>query len=248
MNIQLDSNYSALKPWLDNIKLNFSTQGEVLQTGRNEVRKIVFDSQPIVIKSYKTPNILQSFVYGFIRKSKAQRSYIYSQRLTKLGISNPRAICYIEYTAMGCIRESYYLSEGFQYDYNLREFFASKPAPEKVSSVVKEIAKFTYLQHQNGVLHLDYNPTNILMRPVADGHQLAMIDFNRMAFKNPSMSQRAKSLIHLSTDQLILAELATEYAKLHATAVEPFCKLTASLQQKVFAQRQRLLRFKRLFK
>ena len=53
------------------------------------------------IKAFKTPMIINRLIYGFIRKSKARRSFEYANRLSTLDIKSPTPIAFYEFSNFG---------------------------------------------------------------------------------------------------------------------------------------------------
>ena len=63
------------------------------------------------IKSFRRPNFIKSAIYGWLRPSKARRSYEYSLRLLALGVATPQPYAFIEdLSAIHTLRRSYYIS------------------------------------------------------------------------------------------------------------------------------------------
>ena len=61
---------------------HFEREGQdVLQGDRNTIKSFEIDGEKINIKSFKIPNGFNAFVYKFIRKSKAKRSFEYAEKL-----------------------------------------------------------------------------------------------------------------------------------------------------------------------
>ena len=50
-------------------------EGTVIHQGRNELRKMEYNGKEYVIKSFHSPHLINRFVYGIFRPSKAKRSY-----------------------------------------------------------------------------------------------------------------------------------------------------------------------------
>ena len=60
--------------------------------------------------------------------------------------------------------------------------------------LLEALAQFTAAQHDRGVLHLDYNPGNILVRSEGGGFQFALVDLNRLRFRYLDIGDRAYAL------------------------------------------------------
>ena len=251
--------YKRFHAWFDRIKSNEFNAGKVLQTGRNVVTELTLDDASVVVKSYKVPNFLQAFIYGYLRPSKASRSFYYSARLNALSITNPKAMAFSEYRWLGCLRNSYYVSEYWPHDYNLTTYFDSQNMDDEqpklskeCQQLITELVNFTYSQHQAGVQHLDYNPSNILIRKKSGAKncqfEFAIIDLNRMAFKPLNLKQRAKGLIHLSSVAVIRDQITQAYAKRYEVDPTQFSALVAKIQAIDIIRRNRRNKFKALFK
>ena len=64
---------------------------------RNVIKIISIDAIDLNIKAFKIPNLINQFAYRFIRKSKAQRSFEYANKLIDLQVGTPKPIAYFEY-------------------------------------------------------------------------------------------------------------------------------------------------------
>ena len=74
-------------------------------------------------------------------------------------------MAWIEYEDAGCLRESYYVCRYWPPDIDLMEvLYRGDASGLDTDSLLAQLARFTLLQHENGVLHHDYNPGNILTR------------------------------------------------------------------------------------
>ena len=97
----------------------------------------------------------------------------HAERLVKLGIGTPEPVASIEYEDAGCLRESYYICRYWPSDVDLKgllyrgDSFGADKGP-----LLQQLAGFTLLQHDNGVLQPDYNPGNILVRSRKEGLRL----------------------------------------------------------------------------
>ena len=72
--------------------------------------------------------------------------------------------------------------------------------------------RFTAAQHDRGVLHLDYNPGNILVRSEGDGFVLALVDLNRLRFLHLDIGDRLSGLARLTTRDDCLRIIGRRYA------------------------------------
>ena len=66
---------------LDTLENAFHASKDIIQDNRNVIKKVALSDEQTVIKSFKSPYLLQGFIYRYFRKTKARRSYEYSTRL-----------------------------------------------------------------------------------------------------------------------------------------------------------------------
>ena len=91
---------------------NFTTKGYVLgNQPRNEIRVVKMGEKNLNIKSFKKPGIINKLIYGYFRKSKAERSYNYGCILKEKKIGTPEPIAYFENKNLMGLGNSYYISE-----------------------------------------------------------------------------------------------------------------------------------------
>lgn len=70
-------------------------EGTVIHQGRNELRKMEYNGKEYVIKSFHSPHLINRFVYGIFRPSKAKRSYDHAEMLLKIGVGTPQPVGYM---------------------------------------------------------------------------------------------------------------------------------------------------------
>lgn len=192
----------------------FSQGGEFVVDGeRNAIKKFEIPGVTLNIKSFKKPNIFQAFVYRFLRKSKAERSYLYAARLQQLGINTPKPIGYVEHRGLG-LGKSFYISEHLNYDFDFRTLNHNPTFPNR-SEILKQFAKFTFQLHENSVQFLDHSPGNTLIVEEEWGqYSFYLIDLNRMRFKPLSFDERMRNFRRLWLSKTMINLMAPVYAEL----------------------------------
>jgi len=211
-------NYKVSSPkfnnFLINIQNDFSKQtNRVLFEQRNTIKLIDYNKKKYVVKSFKIPHLLNQVVYRFFRASKAQRSYENSVKLKELGVNTPDPIGYIEFPSLFLFKESYYISEFFDYDFEIRAVLADSIFQDR-EAILKAFVAFSYDLHNKGVYHIDYSPGNVLIKKSEDGYVFSIIDVNRMKFIAYDDEMRFKNLSRFSTSDADLNFIAGEYARL----------------------------------
>lgn len=77
-------------------------EGTVIHQGRNELRKMEYNGKEYVIKSFHSPHLINRFVYGIFRPSKAKRSYDHAEMLLKIGVDTPQPVGYMNIRSECC--------------------------------------------------------------------------------------------------------------------------------------------------
>jgi len=208
--IVLSKHFQSFEPFLINIQSYFSVNNESIHKARNELKIISYNDQKTVVKSFKRPNLLRSFIYTFLRDSKAKKSFDNCLRLKDF---TPKPIGYIEFYQNSFLSTSYFVSEKFDYNFTIREPLLDNTF-ENRNEVFQEFAKFTFELHQANILHLDYSPGNILIKKQNNSYIFKVVDVNRMDFRELSLHERLQNFNKLWANDHDLTVMAQEYAKL----------------------------------
>lgn len=195
---------------------NFEGEGEMLgEAVRNSIKIFDLDGQKINIKSFKIPTFLNSFIYRYIRKSKARRSYEYANMLLDNGIGTPQPIAFFENFDLGGLKDSYYVSEQLDADLMFRDLTTNPDYPNR-EEILRQFVRFSYDLHQKGIEFIDNTSGNTLIKKTGDNqYAFYLVDLNRMNFNHPMpFSKRMSNLGKLTREQDILMIMSDEYAKL----------------------------------
>ena len=182
----LNPAYESLRVWVESVPRIFAEQGEVIYDARNQIRLITApDGKELCVKRFHAPRGLNGWIYKFWRTPKAVRAYENAVRLCEAGIATPEPVAYILEEEGGRLRESYLIS------------------------------LFTAHMHEEGILHRDYSPGNILFDVDEKGQvHFEIVDINRMVFDKPVGLERAcRNFCRLWGKEDFFRLLAKEYAK-----------------------------------
>ncbi|WP_378183878.1 lipopolysaccharide kinase InaA family protein [Aquimarina sp. SS2-1] len=192
---------------------NFEKYDEILGDAERNVIKIVnLDSEKYTIKSFKIPNIINQIAYRFFRKSKAERSYMYANKLLDLGIKTPFPVAYEIRTTPLLFKKSYYVSELVECDLTYRELTTDFSIADH-EEILRAFTRFTYELHKNGVNFLDHSPGNTLIERTENGYEFYLVDLNRMEFGEMSFETRIKNFARLTIHESMVRVMSNEYAK-----------------------------------
>ena len=201
--------------FLRDIRTLFQKQkGRILFQKRNTLKLLNYKEEKYVVKSFKVPHLLNQIVYRFFRASKAQRSYENAVRLQKLHINTPVPIGYVEFPSFFLFKESYYVSEFFDYDFEIRALL-SESNFEQREEILKAFVAFSFNLHNQGVFHVDFSPGNILIKKKDSLYEFSLIDVNRMKFLPFTDELRMKAFAKLSASKEDRVFIVEEYLKLH---------------------------------
>ncbi len=212
MKYKINSN-NDVEDFVLNIKENFKADARVLYNQRNIIKLFEIDGNQYVVKSFKTPHFFNRFVYSFFRKSKAKRSYLNTEKLKSLHVGTPSPVAYIEFYSSFLLKESFYISEYFDFDYQMSDALYDEKFNDR-NSVFQQFAKFTYKIHNKGVFHSDYNHGNILFKDKEGVFEFSLVDVNRMKFIVLDDNLRMKNMCRLTKDLSTLKLIVKEYSSI----------------------------------
>ena len=223
-----------------------SHRGVTLHSGRNLIKRLSItspegESIEVVVKAFAVPVRLRGFVYAHLCRSKALRCMSNAMSLVEMGVNTPDPIACIEYHDFGCLRRSHYVSRYWHHDYDLTALlYRGVSHGPNTHALLEQLVLFTAAQHDHGVLHLDYNPGNILVRARGDGFEFALVDLNRLRFKQLGMNDRISGLVRLTTIMDYLRIIGRRYAMLCGLDPDEFCWRLEVEQHRFVTRRRRM--------
>jgi hypothetical protein len=220
---------------VDEIILNFQLKGDIFGDGdRNTIKLFKLGDLIINVKSFKVPNVINQIAYRFFRKSKAQRSFEYANKLIELHIGTPQPIAYYEFKTPFLFKKSYYVSEHLDYDLTYRELTNDF-----------NITRFTFQLHEKGIHFLDHSPGNTLIQLNNGDYKFYLVDLNRMNFGKLDFETRIKNFSKLTIHKSMVEVMSDEYAKCSGYDYD---KIFNVMWQETEAFQERFYRKKRLKK
>jgi len=193
--------------------INFKSEGKMFNDGnRNVIKTKVIDGVTVNVKSFRTPNLVNKFVYRFFRKSKAQRSFEYAQYLENNDIGTPKPFGYFENSNGLSFKDSYYASAHLNADLTYRELTTDLNYPNH-DAILRAFTRFSYQLHQKGINFLDHSPGNTLIELNNGDYKFYLVDLNRMKFGEMNFETRMKNLSKLTIHESMIKVMSSEYAK-----------------------------------
>lgn len=236
--IVLNSKFSNLSNFINNISSLFTEEGNTIYKGRNILKTFNIEGVSINVKSFKKPHLINQIAYATIRKSKARRSYEHACKLEELGIGTPSPIAYIEHSRPCMLKQSYYISKQISFDDELRVL--SRGTLEQHKGLILQFAQFTAKLHSLKVYHLDYSPGNILFKKQDEQYIFYLVDLNRMEIGiEIDLEKATKNFARLWGNEDMIRLFAEEYARTRNFDVEICVTLTLKYWHQFWDKRQK---------
>lgn len=211
--IVLSQGYEGLKDFVLSLPERFKKgDGKVIHNMRNQVRCIDYDGAVYVVKSFKRPNVINRWVYGVFRRSKAERAYCNAMLYEKAGVGTPKPIGYLNIRNGLAFGQSYFVTLKSSCPWRYEDLFTHKlPYADEV---LAEVGRITGILHDHGMVHKDYGRANILFEKNSKGKiRLDIVDLNRMAFGKVDIKQGCKNFERLPATPHMQRIMADAYAR-----------------------------------
>ena len=220
----LHPNFKHLDAFILSIPQLFKNdEGKVIHKGRNELRIIEYKGVRYVIKSFRKPNIINRFVYGVFRPSKAKRSYDHALLLQKIGVGTPQPVGYLNIRSGVLFNRSYFVTLVSECTNVYNDLFYKNF--DYADDVIREVGRVTARLHEHGYAHKDYGRGNILFEKTSDGVKIDIVDLNRMDIGPLDIKAGCKNLERLPATPHMHRLIAEEYAKIRGFDVDECYKL-----------------------
>lgn len=213
---------------------------------RNIIKIVELGGGKLNIKAFKPPHLVNKIVYRFFRKSKAQRSFEYANKLIELGVGTPKPIAYFEYSNAFLFGKSFYVSEHLDCDLTYRELTKDFNIPD-YDTILREFTRFTYSLHQKNVHFLDHSPGNTLIKRNGNAYDFYLVDLNRMNFAPMDFETRIKNFSRLTIHKSMVEVMSDEYAKCSGEDYDKIFDLMWSETEKFQEKFYRKKRLKKKF-
>ena len=209
----IHKDFKSFNKDLEDFVFSFESTGEYYQNSRNKLKLFNLSNLTINVKAFRVPNIFNQIAYKFFRKSKAQRSYEYANKLIDMGIGTPQPIAYYEFTTPFLFKKSYFISEHLKCDLTYRELTTNFDYPD-YETILRAFTRFTFELHQKNIHFFDHSPGNTLIKKNKDYYDFYLVDLNRMKFKPMDFKTRIKNFSRLTIHKSMVEIMSDEYAKL----------------------------------
>lgn len=207
--------YKKIADYIVSIPSRFQKkEGEMIHDGRNKVMAFEHEGIRMVVKRFKDVNPVQRVVYTFFRKTKAERAYLYAEKLRTRGIDTPHEIAFLEKKKGFLFITGYFVCLSCE---NPPVFPALASSAEFDREIATDLVAFIVEMHRKGILFGDLNFGNFLYKKGEDGHyHFTVIDTNRSHFLDtaPSREECLKNLRTMTHHRNLFRFMLREYARL----------------------------------
>ncbi len=220
----------AARPFMDRIVSEFEN-GRSLRESRNSIRVCVFEGEEFNVKRYERPRGWRKLVYSLFRTPKGLRAYTYPARLLAAGIETPEAVGYREEREGLWLTNSYFVSRQCPYSRRFYEFAEVQLTPENME-IIAQFAALAARMHEQGILHRDFSPGNILFDQVEGRWHFSLVDTNRMYFGPVSVRRGCENFARLWGQTCFFELLALKYAEARGANAADCLKWMLSARKK----------------
>ncbi len=117
---------------------------------------------------------------------RADAAYKKGLKLDRLGISSPKVLGTVRYGLFGKAALAMEMVDGFRpMNLVVRKWNATVDdlsEEPRLVELAEQFAEFTAYRHSKSVLHKDFSPGNVLMKPSSEGFEFCLVDFEDACF------------------------------------------------------------------
>lgn len=215
--VEAAAEFATLRTFVATLPYRFAKTdtGHVIYRGRNELRRFACEGRQVVVKAFCTPNFINRIAYGFLRKSKAQRSFEYAALLRAQGIGSPAPVGWCTVRNGLLFGKSYYASLCSTLPYTYIDLMAGN-VPQ-ATELLREVGRTAARMHRAGMIHRDFSRGNLLVG-MADGRPcVEVVDLNRIRFRKVSLAEGIKNFERLPATEAMKQAMAEGYAEIAGT-------------------------------
>lgn len=186
----------------------FTEQGTVIYNERNQIRVSEVNGQAVNVKKFCVPPTGNRLLYSLgIRTPKAVAAYRHARIISQRGFHTPLPYGYILEKKHGLLTYSYLITRQLT-DYQTLGY-SNTP-----KQLIRELARYMAQLHENGLLHRDLTPNNVLFKKEGDEYRFSLVDVNQFIIRKKSIpaAQALPYLIQLFLERKDLLHFITAYA------------------------------------
>lgn len=233
---QVNNEFQCKKDYLLSIPDLFPHTGIVFRNDRNVIKRITSEHGDFVVKSFVGMYFLNRVMYSLFRKTKSERSFLYSKLLNAKGIRTPAAVAWIDYYRWGFLQSSYFVNEFSDeqtYEQRLNQLREQDHRTKVV--LLEALAAFVFHMHKLGFFHDDLSPGNILISREQGDYKFSLLDLNRMRIGPVSFRKGIQNFVKIGLPndeiEIIIKAYAAQHGRPGDAAVKTYWR-----SRKIFAE------------
>ena len=242
--IFVNEKYKSYYHQITELPENLVENGETIYVRRNLTKKISItntrgETIEVAVKAYSIPNRIRGLIYGNFKTPRARSSMIKANLLLEKGFLTPNPIACIVFLKLNCLHKSYYISQFWDNNFDLESILYEKNGVREWNHhylLLEKLARFSAKLHNKGILHLDYTPSNILVRSTGTNFDFALVDFDQLKFRNPTNKDRIKGLVRLTSSLEIMRFIGYHYANFLSIDPNEFCQILEARHQRIWSE------------
>lgn len=204
--------YEHLRHHVSALPTTFESSTDLVFMNRNAIKRVRLAGEAFIVKSFQIPHVFNRLVYRFWRSTKAERSFLWAQRLRRIGVGSPEPIGFCVTSGLFLLGRTYYMSRESKLRYNYRDILDLEPHEQMAP--LRAIAIATAKMHNAGWIHTDYSGGNILWDYDEYGQvQVELIDLNRMRHRDVTLAIGCANFDRLEVTPAIQHIFAIAYAE-----------------------------------
>lgn len=219
MKYEIHSKYIHFKEEILTIPSRFEKEMNVIDDYRNVIKIMDIGGIKCNVKMFKPPHLINQIAYAYIRKSKAERSYLNAEILLSYGVLTPDPVAYMVYKNAIGVTRSFYVSVQLDYDFRFRELLQEQPID--LEEILIAFTRFTHDFQQKQVFFKDHSQGNTLIKRGCDGScDFYLVDLNRISYRKLTSKEGIVNFSRLGLEGKNLGIVSLEYARLTGGNVE----------------------------
>ena len=217
----INEEFLELKEFALGIPEHFDRIGEIIQDHRNVIKKVATAHGTLVVKNFKGMFFFNRLAYSIFRKSKAERSYLYSLLLRDKGVLTPPPVAWIDCYHWGLLTSSYFISM-YHPHRTLSEIVSQGDLNDSDAkkALYSRLASFALTLHRLNIYHDDFSLGNILVIEDPNYFSFALVDLNRVVFRKVSYRSGLQNFAKLGVPKEDLNLIIREYAILSCQPIQ----------------------------
>lgn len=218
MKIILNPKYQHLRPYLEHLEEHFDREGKEIFRDRNVIRTLKAGGLTLCVKRYAPPSLRGRLATRLYKTPKGKKAYYRPLELRERGFDSPEPVAFVKYSKGLVTSTTYFVCLLSDYRHDLSAIATLDDGERQEAT--KAFALFAARMHEDGFLHRDFSPGNILFDKRDGRFRFTLLDTNSLRAGRPvSLEKGCANFARIAGDEEFDDLLARTYAEArHADA------------------------------